>query len=431
MKLQTLKRFYLLVILTFFLSGCASVRHAVPVNLTSSAQIMGMPDAPRAFWGQPNSVITQDFILSLKQETKDCFSLDAEGNKTYSVLAISSGAENGAYGAGLLKGWSQSGSRPVFKAVTGISTGAIIATFAFLGSDYDQMLEELYTTYSTKDLVSPKMIFGDSLVSNRPLEHLIEKYFDKQILQEIAKEYYKGRRLYIGTTNLDTQQLVVWNMGKIASLGNDKALVLFRKVILSSAAFPGAFPPVFFQVEANGKIYDEMHTDGGVTKQVFLPYDGLQILKKAAEINRENNINLSKLRYKIYIIRNNYVDPIWKEVPDKLISITWRAVDTMLKAQSNGDIYQLYALTKTGIGDFNLACIPAGYTSNGKEAFDPVEMKKLFDLGFKEASKGYPWRKTPLGVEEAEKEDKEIPCSPLRKLLNNMICWYRKCFFSK
>jgi hypothetical protein len=393
------KRLCWLIVGVFFISGCASVRHAVPENLTGSVRITGMPDASRAFWGQSNSVITQDLILSLKQKTKDCYLLDAEGNKTYSVLAISSGAENGAYGAGLLKGWSQSGSRPVFKVVTGISTGAIIASFAFLGSAYDQKLEEVYTTYSTKDFVSPKMIFGDSLVSNRPLEHLIEKYFDKMFLQEIAKEYYKGRRLYVGTTNLDTQQLVVWNMGKIAALGNDDALVLFRKIILASAAFPGAFPPVFFQVEADGKPYDEMHTDGGVTKQVFLLYDGLQSLEKAAEITWGNNIHLSKLRYKIYIIRNNYVDPAWKEVPDNLTSIMWRTVDTILKAQSIGDIYQIYAFTKTGKGDFNLACIPTDYIPHAKEPFDPVEMKKLFDLGFKEASRGYPWRKTPPGLD--------------------------------
>ena len=393
-----IKRSYWLILSVFIISGCASVRHAVPVNLSSSAQIMGLPDAPRAFWGQPNSAITEDFIFSLKQETKDCFSLDTEGNKAYSVLAISSGADNGAYGAGLLKGWSQSGSRPVFKVVTGISTGALIAPFAFLGSAYDQRLEELYTTHSTKDILRLKMILGDSLVSSRPLERLIEKYFDKQLLQEITKEYYKGRRLYIGTTNLDTQQLVVWNMGKIASLGNDNALALFRKVILASTAFPGAFPPVFFQVEVNGKPYDEMHMDGGIAKQVFLLYDGLQSLDKAVQISRGKNINFSKLRYKIYIIRNNYNDPVWKEVPDKLMPIMERTVDTILKAQSDGDIYQLYTFAKMGKGDFNLARIPASYISHARELFDPVELRKLFDLGFKEAVGGYNWEKVPPGI---------------------------------
>jgi Patatin-like phospholipase len=395
-----LSRFYYAIFILFFLSGCAGVRHAVPANLTDNVQVIGIPYASRAFWGQPNSVITQDYNLSLKQDTNDCFSIDDHGNKTYSVLIISSGAENGAYGSGLLKGWSQSGSRPVFKIVTGTSTGAIMAPFAFLGSAYDRRLEEIYTTHSTKDVFRSKIIPWDSLVRNWPLEHLIKKYFDKQLLQEIAKEYYKGRRLYIGTTDLDAQQLVVWNMGEIASVGNDKALGLFRKIILASVSMPGAFPPVYFQVKAHGKIYDEMDMDGGVTKQIFLPYEGLQNFKKAAEIQPGISGNSSKLRYKIYIIRNTFSDPIWMEVPDKIISIVIRTIDTIIKAQSMGDIYQLYAFTKLENGDFNLACIPAGYIRHDKEFFDPVEMKRLFDLGFKEASQGYHWRKTPLRLDE-------------------------------
>ena len=399
-KIHWLGRCYYAIFILFFLSGCAGARHAVPENLTDSAQVIGIPYASRAFWGQPNSVIAQDYNLSLKQDTNDCFSIDDHGNKTYSVLVISSGAENGAYGSGLLKGWSQSGSRPVFKIVTGTSTGAIMAPFAFLGSAYDRRLEEIYTTHSTKDVFRSKIIPWDSLVRNWPLERLIKKYFDKQLLQEIAKEYYKGRRLYIGTTNLDAQQLVVWNMGEIASLGNDKALGVFRKIILASVSMPGAFPPVYFQVKANGKIYDEMDMDGGVTKQVFLPYEVLQNFKNAGEIQPGMNGNSSKLRYKIYIIRNTFSDPIWMEVPDKIISIVIRTIDTIIKAQSMGDIYQLYAFTKLENGDFNLACIPTGYIRHDKEFFDPVEMKRLFDLGFKEASRGYHWRKTPLRLDE-------------------------------
>ena len=123
-------------------------------------------------------------------------------------------------------------------------------------------------------------------------------------------------------------------------------------------------------------------------------------LKKADEIQPEMNSNSSKLRYKIYIIRNTFSDPIWMEVPDKIISIVIRTIDTIIKAQSIGDIYQLYAFTKFGNGDFNLACIPAGYIRHDKEFFDPVEMKRLFDLGFKEASRGYHWRKTSPGLDE-------------------------------
>ncbi len=334
----------------------------------------------------------------LEQEEKEESSFfNFKINRTYYMLAISGGAANGAYGAGLLNGWSQSGTRPVFKVVTGISTGGMIAPLAFLGSRYDNKLREFYTKYSTKDIVRIRIPFSNSFASARPLERLIERYFDAELLKEIAIEYNKGRRLYVGTTNLDAQRLVIWDMGKIASMGDDNALRLFRKVILASASIPIVFPPVYLNVEVNDKAYDEMHVDGGVMKQIFFLYDVAQGIEKAA---REKGIDVSKMQYKIYIIRNGYADAVWKEVPDKLSSIAGRTIDTMVNAQSVGDIYQLYAFTKLGKGDFNLAYIPATHVSKAKELFDPVEMRELFDLGFKEASQGYPWRKKPPGLEE-------------------------------
>jgi len=317
-------------------------------------------------------------------------------DRTYSLLAISGGGANGAYGAGLLNGWSKSGSRPVFKVVTGISTGAIIAPFAFLGSQYDAKLKEFYTKYSTKDFVRMRIPFSNSFLSTRPLKRLIERYFDAELLKEIAGEYNKGRRLYVGTTNLDAQRLVIWDMGKIASIGGDKALKLFRKIILASASIPIAFPPVYLNVEVNDETYNEMHVDGGVAKQVFFLYDVVQGFDKAV---KEKGIDISKVKYEIYIIRNGYTDAVWKEIPDRLSSIAERTVDTMTNAQAVGDIYQLYTFTEINEGGFNLAYIPEEYIPNPKELFDPVEMRKLFDLGFDEASRGYPWKKTPPGLD--------------------------------
>jgi hypothetical protein len=185
-------------------------------------------------------------------------------------------------------------------------------------------------------------------------------------------------------------------MGKIASVGNKDALILFRKVILASASVPVAFPPVYLKVEADNNIYDEMHVDGGISKQVFFLYDVLQGLDKAL---KAKGIDASKIRYEIYVIRNGYIDPFYKEVPDKLFAIAERTVDTMTNAQSIGDLYQLYVFTNNSKGDFNLAYIPATHLSGAKELFDPVEMRELFDLGFKEALDGYPWKKIPPGME--------------------------------
>ncbi|MFA6217842.1 MAG: patatin-like phospholipase family protein [Candidatus Omnitrophota bacterium] len=392
------KKIHSLSVFIFILSGCASVRHAIPPDLLSDARVYGMQDI-RAFSGSPSDYFKKDLIKLFAQEEKGNPSFfSPKTDQTYAVLAISGGAGNGAYGAGLLNGWSESGTRPVFKVVTGISTGAIIAPIAFLGSKYDGQLKEFYTKYSTKHIARIRIPFSNSFANTRPLERLIERYFDASLLKEIAAEYNKGRRLYVGTTNLDAQRLVVWDMGKIASLGDDKALKLFQKIILASASMPIAFPPVYLKVEVNDKTYDEMHVDGGVTRQVFFLYDVLRGFDKAF---KEKGRDASGTKYTIYVIRNGYVDPLYREVHDKLVAIADRAVDTMINAQSIGDLYQLYVFAKDGgRGDFNLAYIPATHVSKAKELFDPVEMQALFDLGFKEALQGYPWRKSPPGIGE-------------------------------
>lgn len=333
----------------------------------------------------------QDFLELREQETE---------NITYSMLAISGGGANGAFGAGLLNGWTQNGSRPVFKVVTGISTGAIIAPLAFLGSEYDDKLREFYTKYSTKDILSRRSflraLLGDSLASSRPLERLIERNFDMRLMERVAAEHKKGRRLYVGTTNLDTQQSVVWDMGKIACRGDERALRLFRKIVLASASIPVVFPPVYLSVEASGLSYDEMHVDGGIARQVFFLYDVIQGIDKAAE---RRHIDASGVRYKIYIIRNGYAEAVPREVQDNLVSIAGRAVDTIVKYQGIGDIYQLYLFTQKGRGEFNLAYIPSDYKRREKEPFDTTAMRELFELGFQEAKKGYAWKKVPPGLE--------------------------------
>lgn len=395
-----LKRFDLLILIIFAISGCAGVRHATPPDLLSSARVFGMQDI-RAFSGSPSDSFKNDYIKLLEQEEGENPSfLNFRAGRTYSMLAISGGGANGAYGAGLLSGWSQSGTRPDFKVVTGISTGAITAPFAFLGSRYDEKLKQIYTQYSTKDIIrvrTPRIRipFSNSISSTNPLKLLIERYFDAQLMKEIAVEYNAGRRLYIGTTNLDAERLVIWDMGKIASIGDDKALELFRKIILASASIPIACPPVYLKVEVDDKIYDEMHVDGGISKQVFFLYDVLQGFDKAL---KEKGIDVYRNKYKIYVIRNGYVDPVYKEVNDTLLAITESTVDVITNSQSVGDLFQLYLFTKDGKGDFNLAYIPATHISKAKELFDPVEMQSLFKLGYEEAAQGYHWKKAPPGI---------------------------------
>ena len=194
------------------------MRHAIPPDLLSNARVFGMQDI-RAFGGIPSDYFKKDLIKLFAQEEKESpYFPSFKNDRTYVLLAIPGGAANGAYGAGLLSGWSESGTRPVFKVVTGISTGAIMAPIAFLGSKYDDKLKKFYTKYSTKNIARIRILFINSFADTRPLERLIERYFDAELVKDVAVEYNKGRRLYIGTANLDAQRLVIWDMGKIASV---------------------------------------------------------------------------------------------------------------------------------------------------------------------------------------------------------------------
>jgi predicted acylesterase/phospholipase RssA len=209
----------------------------------------------------------RDFAQSFEQESPEDFPRVTDGVVRYAHLALSGGGANGAFGAGFLNGWSTTWSRPVFKIVTGVSTGAVMAPFAFLGPQYDAALHEFYTTTTTRDLfnigsmlsILISLLRGDSLADAGPLAALIARHVDLEFLRRIADAHNRGRRLYIGTVDLDSQQFVVWNMGLIAASGRPEALDLFRKVMFASASIPIVFPPVFFEVDAGGRLYDEMH----------------------------------------------------------------------------------------------------------------------------------------------------------------------------
>ena len=218
-----------------------------------------------------------------------------------SYLSISGGGANGAFGVGLLNGWSESGARPEFFIVTGISTGALIAPYAFLGSDYDDELVGLYTTLTTKDLIKKRSLISgitsDALYDTQPMRELLKKFVDDKMIARIAEEHSKGRRLVIGTTNLDAERPVIWNIGAIAAVGTEDSAQLIRDVMLASASIPGMFPPVRITVRVGDQEYDELHVDGGVSSQVFL-YPAQINLRDAADL-----VGVSQDQ-SVYVIRN-------------------------------------------------------------------------------------------------------------------------------
>lgn len=381
-------------VVAVFLSGCATVRNPVPGAKTIKAEIPGMPEI-RSFVGLSGTELEENLIRSIKQEREDDFPVDKDGVKEYSKLILSGGSSDGAYGAGLLNGWSDAGDRPLFKIVTGVSTGAIMAPLVFLGEDYNETMKTYYTTKGTKDVFRVKgpfgVLFGDSLANSNPLAAQIESLFKDETLRKIAREHERGRRLFVGTVNLDAQKFVVWDMGAIA-LRKEKEL--FRKVILASASIPAMFPPVYFDVSINGKEYDEMHVDGGTLEQMFSMYDIIPTMEDAV-LRKAPGIR--EIRSRIYIIRNGYMSPRYTQVEGKLLPITKRALNTILDAQSVGDAYRIYSFSKRQGSDYNLAFIPPDHSSEAKEIFDPSEMKRLYQRGYKEAIDGYDWHKAPPG----------------------------------
>lgn len=311
-------------------------------------------------------------------------------------LAISGGGDNGAFGAGLLNGWTAAGTRPEFKAVTGVSTGALIAPFAFLGPKYDHVLRKVYTETSQADIFKKrgmlKGLFSDALADTRPLYATIETYADQALLDAIAAEYAKGRLLLVGTANMDSLEPVIWNMTAIAASRDPNALNLFRHILLASASIPVAFPPVMLDVRVDGRHYQEMHADGGTMAQVFLypPSVDVQQTSTSEGIERKRIL---------YIIRNARLDVDWSNVERRVMPIATRAIGSLTQTQGIGDLYRIYATTQRDGIDYNLAFIPPTFTVPHQEQFDTAYMRQLYAVGERMAVAGYPWQKTPPGFE--------------------------------
>ncbi|MDG4561932.1 MAG: patatin-like phospholipase family protein [Candidatus Competibacter sp.] len=379
-------------------SGCATPTRlaAVPENLQNQAQLPGLEDV-RYRIGNADDLakMAREGMESVKREQAYLETSGHKGSLPPAVyLAISGGGDNGAFGAGLLNGWTTAGDRPTFKLVTGVSTGALTAPFAFLGSDYDATLKEVYTTISAKDIVEPRgflaALTDDAMADNKPLRNLIGKYVNQELLDAIAAEYAKGRILLVGTTDLDARRGIIWNMTKIATIKDPRALELFQTLLVASAAIPGAFPPVLIDVEANGQPYQEMHVDGGATAQVFVYPPSLNI----KESLRKNGVVRER---RAYVIRNSRLDPDWAQVERRAMSIAGRAISSLIQTQGLGDLYRIYLTTQRDGVDFNLAYIPASFNAPHQEEFDTEFMRQLYALGYDMAAKGYPWQKAPPG----------------------------------
>jgi len=389
----------IMVMLAFAMAaaGCATTmaRDVLPEKLVDAAELAGMEGV--RIWGDASREEIDAIVRAEAPKIRAVTAEQVRLSHPYisNIIAISGGADDGAFGAGLLVGWSAAGSRPDFDLVTGVSAGALIAPFVFLGRDRDPQLIEMFTKYGQADILSADVFSGlfggPALADSAPLARLIAKYVDERFLRAVARERMKGRVLLIGTTNLDAQRSVLWDMGRIAMSQHPQALDLFRKVLLASASVPGLFPPVRIKVRAGGRTYEEMHVDGGVTQQVFLAPTAL-VFK---DVDRTIGRPMSR---RLYIIRNGKITPEWQSVDDMALSTAGRSISTLIKNQSIGDLYRIHATaTRDGI-DFNLATIPAEFNLKSDEPFDLRYMKALYEVGHSLGRRGYQWAKAPPGL---------------------------------
>ncbi|HWZ85421.1 MAG TPA: patatin-like phospholipase family protein [Thermoanaerobaculia bacterium] len=376
--------------------SCASTARlpAVPARLAPRADVVGFTNDIRYFPRDAEDVrqFEEAFVASWGRERATLGLAPGAPLPPAAYLAISGGGDNGAFGAGLLNGWTKAGDRPTFKLVTGVSTGALIAPFAFLGPAYDARLKALYTDISMKDIAELRplytALFSEAMADTAPLARLVEKSVTQEMLDAIAAEHEKGRILLVGTTNLDARRPVIWDITRIAATHSPSALRLVHKILLASAAIPGTFPPVMIDVTADGRPYSEMHVDGGTANQVFV----YPVASELARLSRENDAERART---LYIIRNARLDPEWAQVDRRTLPIALRAITCLIQYQGIGDLYRIYTIARRDHVAYNLAYIPPTFDTPHTTDFDQPYMRALFDLGDKMAAERHEWATHP------------------------------------
>ena len=332
-------------------------------------------------WGD---VYTPEFEETLIEKNRQVCKAAASGlaplgSTEANFLALSGGGDKGAFAAGVLHGWTERGDRPVFEVVTGVSAGALAAPFAFLGIANDKCLRDIYLDYGAGHLFKSRGIrgfFSDALNDTDRLDALIRSYVTDDFLDRIAVEHDKGRRLLVLTTNLDAQRQVIWALSAIAKSDRPDRRDLFVKVLRASSALPGVFPPVMIEVRAaDGKIYNELHVDGGVTAElVFIPPES-QIL------HIEDRFFQPRRKRTLYVIENGKLGPEYNAIDLKLIPLALRAVQTMVKYQVIDNLLALALISKNNQSNFCFNAIPADFMAKPRGPFDTAFAKSLFEAG--------------------------------------------------
>lgn len=310
------------------------------------------------------------------------------------ILAISGGGSNGAYGAGVMYGWTKTGKRPDFDIVTGVSTGALIAVLVFAGPQYDEKLKRLYTNQTNQTIYKEKGpisgFFSDSYYDYTPFKNQIQRVIDAELIEKIGEEYRKGRRLYIASTNIDAGKLVVWDVGKLAASNRHNKVLRIQKIVRASATVPGFFKPVYIKPR-NGVEIRQAHVDGSV---------------KAPVLVRDFMLHSKTRKKNLYLLINSQLKlaDAAKPVKPDVASISAKAISELIRGLTYKTIYQGYVTSRNAKAKFHMRYIPdfadpIEFSLN----FNQAKMRALFALGEQHGQNPQGWYREPPRLERFER----------------------------
>ena len=368
------------VLLAMWLSACATGPRvqAPPTHFLGPVAPTGFPAIVRSLG------MDRSFYLTHAQEMHDRLERASNGG-SLNILALSGGGAGGAFGAGALIGLTQREERPQFTLVTGVSTGALLAPFAFLGPDWDAQLREVFVSGRAEHLLRSRglgVLFRPGVYKGEPLAELVEHVVTPDMIRAIALESVRGRSLLVATTDLDKEETVIWDMGAIAAQGGDAALKLFRAVLVASASIPGIFPPVLIPVEGSGVAYDEMHVDGGTTLPFFFMPEIAELLPGDGENLRGANL---------YVIINGQFSSLPHTTPERAVPILARSFSAELGHSSRISLALAAAYAQKHDMRFRFTDIPIDYPYKGSLDFHRDAMQPLFDYALSCAMQGELW----------------------------------------
>ncbi|MGH8129053.1 MAG: patatin-like phospholipase family protein, partial [Gammaproteobacteria bacterium] len=387
---MTRQRWLVLAFGLLTLGGCVSVpRRPPPPGLINAAEPAGFGPDIRLLTVDRRRYIQEfpQWVAGLRK---------AAHGKPINILVLSGGGSYGAFGAGALTGLSKTHARPQFQLVTGVSAGALLAPFAFLGPSWDDPLRKVFTSGALRSLqrssklgALKRIVFPQGVGGHDPLATLVNRFVSDDMIDAVARQAATGRQLWVATTNLDDQETEFWNMGAIAERGGAAAHKLFRKVLIASASIPGMFPPVMIRVAENGKTYDEMHVDGSVTTPLFLA----PVVALTAPVGHQ------LAGANVYVMINGHMGKQPTETPINTIRILEDSFSAQLIYNTRNAFNEVIAFAYREQMHLDFTSIPDAFRSGSFLDFHRQHLQELFDYGESCAMRGLLWTTVAQDVE--------------------------------